>query len=154
MKELRMMSCVVALCGWACVSMIGCGKQESQTPPAVSESRPSVEKAVSDAQKQAESQKATAQSTAAEAEKAVGDAAATASSQAQGMIDKVKTLIAEKKYNDAMTTIKELSALKLTPEQQKLVDDLKAQVQKALTSSAAEDATKKASEAAGGLLGK
>lgn len=154
MKKLRMMSCVTAMAAWACMSLVGCGKQESQTPPAVTESRPTVEKTVSDAQKQAESQKAAAQSAATQAEKAVTDAAASAGDQAQGLIDKVKTLVAEKKYNDAMTTLKELSALKLTPEQQKLVDELKAQVQKALAGSAADDAAKKASEATGGLLGK
>jgi outer membrane PBP1 activator LpoA protein len=90
----------------------------------------------------------------AEAQKAVQDAAASASTQASGLIDQAKSLIADQKYTEAMDVLKRLSSMKLTPEQQQLVDDLKAQAQKALAGAAASDASKKASDAVGGLLGK
>lgn len=154
MKKLGNVAHALALCGWVSLSMVGCGKQDEQTPPAVGGAQKSVDKAVSDAQKPAEEQKAAAQPVAAEAQKSATEAASAASNQAQGLIDKVKTLIAEKKYTEALASLKELSALKLTPEQQKLVDDLKAQVQKAIASSAADDASKKATDAVGGLLNK
>jgi len=64
------------------------------------------------------------------------------------LIDKAKTYIADKKYEDALGSIKQLADLKLTPEQQIIVDDLKAQVLKATGKQVASDATK----AVGGLL--
>ena len=70
--------------------------------------------------------------------------------QAQSQIDKVKSLLADKKYTEALTALKELSAMKLTPDQQTMVDGLKAQVEKAMQAEATSDATK----SVGGMLGK
>lgn len=76
--------------------------------------------------------------------------AATANiDQAQSQIDKVKSLLADKKYAEALTALKELSAMKLTPDQQTMVDGLKAQVERAMQAEATSDATK----SVGGLLG-
>jgi hypothetical protein len=77
-------------------------------------------------------------------------ATAPVTDQAQGLIDKVKGLIAEKKYTEALAALKDLSALKLTEEQQKIVSDLKAQIEKAMQAQATSEATK----SVGGLLGK
>jgi len=76
---------------------------------------------------------------------AVSDASATASSQAQGLIDKAKSLIDNSQYADASKILQELSSLQLTPDQQKAVDDLKTVVQSKLGG---------ATSAVNGLLGK
>ena len=118
------------------IGLAACSKQESETPaptPAPSAAQPAgMPKAAVPA----------------------APAAADISAQVQGLINKVKDLIAQKDYAGALSALKELSAMKLTPEQQKLVDDLKAQVQKAMAGAAASDAQKNASDAVGGLLGK
>jgi hypothetical protein len=67
-------------------------------------------------------------------------AAATATSQAQTLIDKAKGLVTDEKYKDALTVLQQLSNVKLTDEQQKLVDSLKAQIQTALANTAGTNA--------------
>ena len=119
------------------IGLAACSKQETQTPaPTAPPAAP----------QPAEMPKA--------AVPAAPAVAADISAQVQGLITKVKDLIAQKDYAGALSALKELSAMKLTPEQQKLVDDLKAQVQKAMAGAAASDAQKNASDAVGGLLGK
>ena len=81
---------------------------------------------------------------------ATAPAAAPVIDQAQGLIEKVKGLIAEKKYAEALAALNDLSAAKPTAEQQTMADGLKAQIEKAMR----DQVTGEASKAVGGLLGK
>ncbi|MHB1305727.1 MAG: hypothetical protein ACYDC1_13440 [Limisphaerales bacterium] len=80
--------------------------------------------------------------------------AAAVETEAQTLIDKAKGLVTEKKYQEALGVLGGLGSLKLTPEQQKVVDDLKAQIQRLMTDSATKAATDGAAGAVGGLLDK
>jgi 2-oxoglutarate dehydrogenase E2 component (dihydrolipoamide succinyltransferase) len=119
--------------------LAGCGKKEEAPPaPPAMPAKP------------AEMSKPAAP--AAEAPKAATDAVAAASSEADGLIAKAKALIADKKYQDAANMLTQLANTKLTPDQQKIVDDLKAQVQKYMAQQAVDKAGSEASKAIGGLL--
>ena len=72
-----------------------------------------------------------------------------ADSMVQSLIDKAKSLVADQKYSDALNTLSQLTNVKLTPEQQSLVDSLKSQIQAALAKTGASDAA----SALGGVLG-
>lgn len=76
-------------------------------------------------------------------------AAAASTSQVQGLIDKAKGLVTNEKYQDALNVVQQLSSMKLTPEQQTLVDGLKAQIQTALAKATGADAA----SALGNVLG-
>jgi hypothetical protein len=163
-----------AAVGLALILIAGCSKKEEATPtksaeapkPAdnvATQARQAADAAAAEikqkAEKAAADTKQAAEKAAADAKQAIANAAVEVKSQAQaavanakdpaqGLIDKAKTSIADKKYEDALGSIKQLADLKLTPEQQIIVDDLKAQVLKATGKQVASDATK----AVGGLL--
>jgi len=67
-------------------------------------------------------------------------AKAAASAQTQELIVKATSLVAEGKYSDASSVLQQLAAQTLSSDQQKLVDGLKEQIQKALVAKATSDA--------------
>ncbi len=136
----------IVLCSLV-VLVSGCKKEESApeaqiTPQANTPTAP-------DLTKVADTAKATASQVATQVAGQATAQAQAAERQAQGVIDRAKSFVAEKKYQDALTSLNQLANLKLTPEQQKLVDDLKAQIQSALAKATASDAA----SALGGALG-
>ena len=170
------MSSLIPIVAISCLSLTlcSCSKKEEPVPPTPGSAEKSANTTAADAEKAvtgaaADAQKAASgaaadaqkqiQATAADAQKEVqkntADAqklteagAAASQNQAQGLIQKAKQLIADKKYSDALESLKGLSNLKLTSDQQKIVDDLKTQVEKLMASDAASGAAK----SVGGLL--
>ena len=80
------------------------------------------------------------------ADKAVGEASAKFNS----VMDQAKQLIGQNKYTEALNSLQQLSGLKLTAEQEKIVSDLKAQIQKLMAAKATTDGA----SAVGNLLKK
>jgi hypothetical protein len=68
----------------------------------------------------------TAENATAEAGRQVG----AVTDQAQKLIDQAKSLIAERKYNEAWESLTRVSGLQLTADQKRVVEDLKAELQK------------------------
>lgn len=134
-----------AICA-AAAMLIGCGKTEQSAPAAASEAPKSVQEAPATP---AQPPQAAPQLSLPSVEEAKTAVTAPAESEAQSLIEKAQGLIAQNKYSDALNVLNQLASLKLTPEQQKLVDDLKAQVQKAMANEAAAGAGK----AIGNVLG-
>ncbi len=127
----------------------GCNdKQESASTPTPTPppTAPAAQAPLADTTKKVE-QAVQTQKPAAQA--AVNDLAAqsnlamdVAKAQAQTLIDQAQKLVAGTKYEDAASILKQLSAMKLTPDQQKLVTDLQGVVQKAVASKATGEGAK------------
>jgi hypothetical protein len=142
----------------------GCGKKE-EAPPTAQDAQKAVQQAAGEAQKAAEQQApavqqaaqqaaATAQQAAASAQQTAAVATTHAGTEAQSLIDKAKGLIADKKWADALSTLKDAAGKQPTAEQKDLLDQLIAEVQKALAGDAGTQLKSEATKALGGLLGK
>ncbi len=142
----------ITLCA-ALVALCGCSKEQpatdTQTPTANQGQAPAAAQAVETATTAAGQAVEAAKSTAAQLTNQAATAVQAATQQAQTLIDKAKGLLADNKYQEALASLGQLKNLQLTAEQQKLVDDLKAKIQAALTKAATTDPA----SALGGALG-
>jgi hypothetical protein len=71
--------------------------------------------------------------------------ASASTNQVQALLEQAKSLTKNQKYQEALTSLTQLYSTKLTPAQKQQADDLKAQIQTAMT--------QKASSALGNILG-
>jgi len=126
--------------------LAGCEKKSAPGTPAPSNTatntigntlKDAANTAATEVKKVAEEVKTTAEKTVSDATKQVESLTSSATSKAQEYIDKAKAFASEKKYQDALASLKELGNLSLSPEQQKAVDDLKKAIQNALGTQAA-----------------
>jgi len=129
----------------------GCSKQDQTTtssaPDASTAPAPTASTAPAPAADTAvQAAPAIAPAPATDASAAAAAATTTATDQTQGLIDKAKSLVDNSQYADASKILQQLSTMQLTPDQQKIVDDLKTLVQKKLAD--------QGTGALGGLLNK
>lgn len=128
--------------GAALLLVNGCSKSESEPPKPEQPETGAAPTLGADAIKRATATAETVRDTAREATD-------QASNRAQELITQARGLVDAKKYAEASNILQQLASLKLTPEQQKLVDDLKSSIQQGL----AQQATSKAGDAVGNVLG-
>jgi hypothetical protein len=94
------------------------------------------------AQKQVAEAQAALDKAAAAAQKTAETGAASSQDQVKALFEKIKGLVAEKKYAEAVVSLNEVSQMKLTTEQQGWVEQMKTQVQKGMASQVLPDAAK------------
>ena len=102
----------------------------------VQETKTVVTNAVAQIEQTTTTVKVEAQKAVDSAQATVTNATASATAQAQSLIDKAKALVTDKKYQEALTSLQQLTGFQLTADQQKMVDDLKASITSALNSEA------------------
>jgi len=136
----------------AVLALAGCKKEEPITTPSDTGMKSATEATTDAATQAAAAAKSAAtevKQAAEEAKTTLGKAAETASTEAQGFIDQAKAYVKDQKYQDALAVVQKLGNLKLTAEQQQIVNDLKTQIQNYLAKKTGADAA----SALGGALG-
>lgn len=132
--QIRSLSLVAAVA----IAFVGCGKKD--TTPTTEDAKKAGDSVMDAVGKTAEAVKTEAGKVVESVKKTAEEAAPA---KAQDLIDKAKTLVSDKKFQEASAALQQLGSLALTPEQQKLVDDLKEQIKKGLAA-AGEGAAKAA----------
>ncbi|MBI5385663.1 MAG: hypothetical protein HZA90_13375 [Verrucomicrobia bacterium] len=120
-------SLAVALLGVAALAT-ACNK--SEPPPAPATHIENFEKAADAAKAAAERAKQAAQKQAEAAQVAAQKAANEATAQAQTLIDNAKKLVADGKWQEVLATLVQLKDLKLTPEQEVSLLEMKENLEK------------------------
>jgi ElaB/YqjD/DUF883 family membrane-anchored ribosome-binding protein len=154
--KIRLISAGIVSC-LIIASLSGCGNKETTSTPA-DEAQPAAASTMTNVPETAAAAvKQAATTVATQTTQVVSQAAAEVSNQttavvskAQDLIDQAKNLVAEKKYQGALDTLKQLENFKLTSEQQKVVDDLKEQIQKLMSNQTVSNAV----NSVGNLLNK
>ena len=125
------------------LGITGC-KDESKS--ALEQTKDAAKSAGDAVTKAAEAAKETGAKVATDVADKAKEMTAPASAKAQELIDSAKSLLAEGKFQDALTKLKAIGGEKLSLSQQSIVDGLKAQIEKALGA-----APKAATDAAGAI---
>ncbi|MBL9168076.1 MAG: hypothetical protein JNN07_10075 [Verrucomicrobiales bacterium] len=111
----------------AVVGLTGCSETPSDKPAGASAPAPAAAPTVAEGAQQA-AQSATA---------AASDAAAAVNAKFQEVLAQAQGLLGQGKLPEAQEALKSLTDLKLSADQQKLVDDLKAKIQQAMAAAKA-----------------
>lgn len=144
------MTMFVAITGGLMLA-IGCSKkEEAPAPPPPSAAAPA--NAIQKAADTAKAQTEVVKDAAAEVAATTQGQAEAASSKVRDLTEQARKLLGENKPSDALSLLNQLTALKLTPEQQALVQSLKEQAQKAIEAALKTKASDEATKAVGGLV--
>ena len=138
----------VSLLSLGLILVSACGKSptaaDHSSTPAAESSTPA---AKSELKQAAETVKTEAAKVADTVLKESSNAVEAVKVEGQKLIEQAKSYVAESKFTDANSVLEKLRSLQLTPEQKQMVDQLKAQVDKALESGSAEEVSKLVTDA-------
>ena len=117
------------------LGLAGCSKESDK--PIAEQATDSANTAADSVKKFAADAKDAGQKLAQEGAQQVEKVADAATTKTQQTIDRAKKLFDQSNYQEALTTLQGMRNLELTPEQQKMVADLKARIQKVTVNASA-----------------